>query len=193
MEERQLTEKESLDLITKMIQSTREKVVRNAGTPLLVWGYSTVIISVAVWYMVSTTGNYLWNLLWFLMGISGLCYGYSLRRQKQVKTHTYIDRVLSTVWWVLGITTMVMSVVTFLAKVPILFVVLLLIGVGITISGFLIRCVAMIIGGILGTLSSLLFLWVTGVDMYLAFAVAFVLLCVIPGHILNYETRHVHV
>ena len=43
MEERKLNEKESLELITRMIQNTKDRMAENSGTPFLLWGYVTVI------------------------------------------------------------------------------------------------------------------------------------------------------
>ena len=45
MENKKLNEKESLELISQMIQNTRTRVEKDGGTPFLIWGYGTVIIS----------------------------------------------------------------------------------------------------------------------------------------------------
>ena len=37
MDNKKLNEQESLELITQMIQNTKFKMVKNAGTPFLVW------------------------------------------------------------------------------------------------------------------------------------------------------------
>ena len=39
MEDRKLNERESLELITRMIKETQENVARHAAYPLLIWGY----------------------------------------------------------------------------------------------------------------------------------------------------------
>ena len=61
MEERKLNEKESLELITRMIQNTKDRMAENSGTPFLLWGYVTVIISLLVWFLLKeraiTIGN----------------------------------------------------------------------------------------------------------------------------------------
>ena len=67
MENKKLNEKESLELISQMIQNTRTRVEKDGGTPFLIWGYGTVIISLLVWYMVASTGKYEWQYLWFLL------------------------------------------------------------------------------------------------------------------------------
>ena len=67
MDEKGLTGKESLELITRMIQETQNNVARYAAYPLLIWGYLTVAISIVVWAVISEYQygeiNYLWWLL----------------------------------------------------------------------------------------------------------------------------------
>ena len=45
MEDRKLSEKESLELISRMIQETQESKARYEAYPLLIWGYTTIVIS----------------------------------------------------------------------------------------------------------------------------------------------------
>lgn len=50
MEDRKLSEKESLELISRMIQETQESKARYEAYPLLIWGYTTIVISLCIWY-----------------------------------------------------------------------------------------------------------------------------------------------
>ena len=43
MEDRKLEAAESLELIGRMIENTRSRIVRNSGRPLLAWGYATIV------------------------------------------------------------------------------------------------------------------------------------------------------
>ena len=42
MEDKQLNAAESIALISRMIDNTRNRMLRNSGRPFLVWGYVTV-------------------------------------------------------------------------------------------------------------------------------------------------------
>lgn len=46
--EKVLNEKESLDLIVKTIEQTRRRVEKNAGLPMLIFGYLSVLTSLVV-------------------------------------------------------------------------------------------------------------------------------------------------
>ena len=50
MEDKRISEKESLELIARMIRETQDNTARYAAYPLLIWGYTTVAISLVVWY-----------------------------------------------------------------------------------------------------------------------------------------------
>lgn len=49
MEEKRLDAAESLALIERMIENTRNDMERNAGRPFLVWGYVTLLTTLLVW------------------------------------------------------------------------------------------------------------------------------------------------
>ena len=60
-----LNEEESMALIAQMIRNTQRKMERGAGTPILVWGYATILATLAVWAGLKFTNDprmeYLWS------------------------------------------------------------------------------------------------------------------------------------
>ena len=82
----------------------------------------------------------------------------------------------------------------FVESFPILFLVVLLISAGTAMTGLIIRFTPLIISGFAGMiLSSLCLILRTSLDSILVFAALFLLVQVIPGHILNYKSRKSHV
>ena len=71
MEEKQLEARESIELISRMIQNTRTRLERNAGRPFLIWGYTTVGISLLNYGFAITGVNSAWSLTWFLIPVIG--------------------------------------------------------------------------------------------------------------------------
>ena len=57
MNDRVLNEKESLELIAQMIQNTKSRMTRNSGAPFLIWGYTTIIVSLLVWFLLFFAEN----------------------------------------------------------------------------------------------------------------------------------------
>lgn len=67
MEDRKLSEKESLDIITQMINSSKRNMKVGSGNVLLYWGYFTVLLSVVISSLIVYTQNYIWSWGWMLM------------------------------------------------------------------------------------------------------------------------------
>ena len=99
MEEKNLSGNESLELIARMIRSTREGLKVGAGNTFLYFGYFTTILSVLLFLLVFFTQNKIWAYGWFLMFVFwGIM---EVRRRKKLKQETvvtYTDTVLAKVW-----------------------------------------------------------------------------------------------
>ena len=188
MEDKKLNEQESLELIARMIQNTQAKLQRSAGTPFLAWGYLTALLAVLIWWIEGSTGNPMWQGLWFLLpAIAFPITLYSSRKQQRM-VRTYIDRVVSCVWIVFGLGGFILSCASFfLWTIPILFVILLMMGMGTALTGLIIRMPVVTACGTLGALLSLGCLFIPGIDSLLFFAVSFLVMMVIPGHVLNHK------
>lgn len=191
MEDKIMNEKESLELITRMIQNTRMRVEKNGGTPFLIWGYTTVIVSLLVWFMVTSTNRYEWHYLWFLLPAFGIPATFWANRKSEVVVKTYVDRVVNYIWMVFGSVGFLVSCIALLYPIPILFIVLLLMGMGVLLTGMVIDSKVAVIGGLFGVLFSFACIWVTGINQILVFAPAFIFIMIIPGHIINHAAgRH---
>lgn len=193
MEDRKLDAAESLALIGRMIENTRSRMVRNAGRPVLAWGYATAATLIAVWAAVSCTGDVRWNYLWFMLPLLGGALMYFTRpKAAEGSVHTYVDRVLDLIWSVIGPATLLISTlaICFVVRFPVAFTVLLMIGLGTTINNLIIGFKPGVAGGIAGIVLASVSLVVTGNWHAGLFLAAFVLMTIIPGHILSYRYRH---
>ena len=185
MDNKTMNEQQSIDLFNEMIQISKFKMVKNAGTPFLVWGYMTVMTSLLVWYLLKETGNYYWQFLWLLMAAVSYPVTIYNQRKKQRMAKTYIDRIVGYVWVVFGLCGLLISCVSMIYwSLPILFVILLMMGMGTTLTGLIINMKLVTVSGVLGIFASLGCLYIDKFDQILLFALAFVFMMVIPGHYL---------
>lgn len=185
-----IDEKASLELITRMIRNTQSHMEGNEGIPSLVWGYVTLAVTAAVWCAVHFTGNDYWHFLWFAIPVLGTILMIIFRKHQPDTIHTYIDKALCYVWIVLGAACLIFSVLSFFANMNILSTVLLLIGAGTAITGLIIKYLPIAIGGMVSIILSTLLLFCHTFDSYLLiFAIAFIAMCIIPGHCLNHTAR----
>ncbi len=103
MEERKLTEKESLEVITSMISRTKERYMMGDGNIMLMWGYLILTVTALIWILIATTHNQQWNWLWFAIWIGGIITPI-MSRKKQIKSgvKSYSDKIMSRIWSTVG-------------------------------------------------------------------------------------------
>lgn len=191
MQDRPLNEKESLELISRMIRNTQQRMEEGSGTMFLIWGYTTVIVTMLVWGLLMKTGNYQWQWLWFLLPVTGniLSVVYTKKREKKPRVSTYVDKVISYIWIVLGITGFLLSAVSILHRLPILFIIVLIMGIGTTLTGLIVRFRPLVVSGIVGMVLSVVLSFLSWKIQMPVFASIFIIMMIIPGHYLNYKSR----
>lgn len=190
MEERRINEKESLELIARMIKETQENTARHAAYPFLTWGYSTIIVALAVWYVFLQTGSYQAHYLWLALPVIAVPLTfYFVRKDERKGVKNYIDRITSQIWMVFGVVGGLLSACGFAGKVDILFLVPLLMAMGTTLSGCVSKYRPLVVSGAVGILLSFSMLFIHGADRLLAFALLFAVMMVVPGHILNQRMK----
>ncbi len=194
MEERPLNEKESLELISQMIRNTQLRLEKVHALPFLSFGYTTAVISVAVWYALKNTHNPSWNLLWLLIPVIGYGIMMLANKKSQRTARTFVDKAVDYVWYVCGVAVIAASFTPTLWKhVPILFVVALVMSIATTITGLITKVKLMTVSGGIAILLSLILPSIERLDSILFFGAIFIIMQVIPGHILYYKGKKNHV
>lgn len=201
MEERRLTEKESLALIAEMIQNTKNRIQVGDGNHMLIWGYVSVAVAIIVYSILMLTAEPLWNWLWFLIPVIG----YPLlfvekRRQKSVPTaKTYVDKVSAGIWRIVGalaVVGMLLCVVFMFSGyncwIIMMIYAFVVVGFGIAVQGIVIYEKSLVAGGMFSIIAGSVVTCCAicriplTVDWVLPlYIVAFVLMLIVPGHIIN--------
>ena len=185
MEEKKLTGAESLEV--------------GSGNKFLLYGYSAVALSVAVFLLVRFTGDPRWNFAWFLMFIPGMVDAAASRKRRPAVV-TYMDGVLSGMWWIVGalffLTVIVLCAMAFVYSVAD-FSLMLPLGLlyacfGTSVTGIVIKepwLVCMPLVGFVAAVGMLVSyaLLVDDCRLYwgLWFGLSFLVMMVVPGHIIN--------
>lgn len=206
MEDKKLTEQESLELITTMIRRTRERYIGD-GNIMLMWGYLTVTVAILVWVMLVLTHHPAWNYLWFLIMIVGGILTPVMARKEQSERgmKSYSDRLTSQIWTVIGYT----SIAAALMCVAFLLVDgvdswMMMLGFALTlvpfaeiVQGIVVNEKSMIVGGSIGLLIGIFTeCCIAGrVTLYAVwfmplFILAFAAMFIVPGHVINYKAKH---
>ncbi len=191
--DRPLNAAENIALVGRMIDNTRSRMVRNAGRPFLIWGYATVVTTLAVWAAYALFPGRNWYYLWLLLPVFGTALSLlTMPKADDGRVYTFIDRVIGQVWLVMGLTAWFVSLLSVFGDmpVPILFVILLMMGMGTAITGLVIRFVPAAVGGAAAIVLAPVSLAATGYWVPALFIAGFVAMMIVPGHILNYKSNH---
>ncbi len=205
MEDRKLTERESLEVITSMIAITRKRYIGD-GRIMLMWGYLTVAVSALVWTLLVSTHNPAWNWLWYLIWIVGgtLTPIMARKEEREKGVRNYSDTLSSRIWSTVGFSAIAATAVclAFLLAKGIdtwsaMFVFALVIVPFAEIAqGIVIKETSLIAGGAVGLLTGLFTTACIAGHVALnvtwfmpAFIIAFVAMMIVPGHILNRKAR----
>ena len=204
MEEKKLTERESLELISQMIRSTRENMEVGSGNQFLAWGYFSALLSVLLFVLVTSTGNNVWALGWFAMfafwGILKF-----VQRGRKTPVVTYTDRVVIQVWQEIGalfiLTVLVIIALTFVygrgdfsLMLPLA---LLYCGIGTSITGIVIKETWATYSPLVAFVFAIYMLasYAIGeahvLHWYLYFGLSFVFMMIVPGHIINRKAKQI--
>lgn len=203
MEERLLNEKESLELITQMINSSKKNMEIGQGNYLLVWGYFTTALSIILFTLIALTHNMIWSWGWMLMFVMWPIMSYR-QRQKPPRVVTYTDKVISQVWQVMGwmfiVTFLTIGIIEFSFARYIDFILMLPLsliycGIGVSITGIIIQERWMTYTPLIAFIIAIYMLTMLMIGekattlWYLYFGLSFVFMMIIPGHIVNHKAK----
>ena len=206
MEDRKINEQESLEIITTMIERTKQRYMLGDGNILLMWGYLAVITCILVWLAVAITHNPIFNWLWFLMAIIGGIATPIMARRKKTKEgmKSYSDRIVSQIWTIVGIcggasaiACLGFSLIGGVHTWSMMFAYsLIIVPMAEITQGFIIREKSFVAGGVIGILTGIIFICcIAGqIPLYASwcmpmFIIAFICMMIIPGHVLNHKAK----
>ena len=207
MEERKLNEKESLELIARMISNTRSRLQTDNGNVYLLWGYTSVAVALLIYAIGFFSTHPGWNFLWFLIWvIGGTLTGHILKKEKEKEApKSYTDRLTGGLWSIVGYCALIATTLCLYFMLfrgsdcwPLLLVFsLFVIGFATSMQGIILKEKSLIYGGGIGMLAGgwvtcclmagipLLNTWMTPL-----FIISFICMMIVPGHLIN---RKAHV
>lgn len=213
MREQQIDEHRSLEIISKMIADTSAHIDNESGKYFLLWGYTTVIVSLFEYVaQLLHLPMHLCLWAWWLIPIVGGIGTIILNRRAGVaRPKSYVDRSISAVWMVFGLSFGMAFIAALVYGANILFLTAMLMGMGTVITGKICQHKVLTVAGMAGMVLSLLIpaghlllreyataLRESGIAHVEAifyiemviFAAVFLVMMVIPGHILYNRARH---
>lgn len=202
MEEKKFIEKESLELISQMIQATRKNLVKGQGNYFIIYGYTAAILSIIIYTLLCITHTPWWWAGWFLMFLPVIVLAFKGKRNSPTVV-TYTDSMVNKVWQVVGtlfsLTVLVMLALSllvgkcdFMLMLPLC---LLYASIGTAITGLVIRekCLSYtpFAGFVFAIYMLMNYTINNSIDIRwnLYFGLSFIIMMIIPGHVLNNKSE----
>lgn len=193
-EERTLNPQESLRVIRETIDLAKHSFREN-GFHFLLWGWLVVIASAANYYFAEIQPVPRPEMAWMVMVVVGVPVAliYEWRRGKREKVDNLVRDWYGLVWLGFAISMMIaIPTVTRGGLSPIPFI-LVLVGYGTFMSGALLRFIPLFIGAAVMWAGALWCMFLTPSQHLLVQAGSAVLGYLIPGYLLNAQSRRSHV
>ena len=202
MVEKRMTEKESLEIITKMIERTKVRYSLGDGNILLMWGYLIVVVSLLVWGLLWLTRNNACNWCWFLIPlVGGIATSLMAKKKHEAGAAiSYSDRIISRLWTAVGLSFLLLTIFCLFFTyalsvdcwVAMLVYCLIVTPAAEMVNGIVLKEASMQWGGAIALVIGLFTLCCVtgGIVLYASwfmplFIIAFIVMMIIPGHIIN--------
>ncbi|MEG0162339.1 MAG: hypothetical protein RSF93_03225 [Mucinivorans sp.] len=190
MEDKTLNSEQSIELITRMIAQTRQKLERGGGTTFLVWGYTSFVVALTVYVTYELMGLRWAPWLWWCIPVLGWSLHYFTRHTRVQTVRTYVDKMISYVWIVTGAVALIYPTVgmfNWVAGAMIIPVESIILSMATILTGAFLAFRPLVVGGSIALALSFLMFWMPSYEVI--FAAMFLVAMIIPGHILNYRAR----
>lgn len=148
MNTRDLTPSESLEVITRMIRQSERRIERQFYLPYLIWGWLTLIVGVTVYLLIPEYGNSAF-FAWLALPVLGILLSILTSRKVEGGLNK-IDKIIDTVWTVIGVNVILSSFVA----LPPFFIIMLLLGIAQAIAGFALGVKVLKVTSILGLVAA---------------------------------------
>ena len=192
METNEMTPEKSLQVISDAIAKSRRDFEKNAGAPMVLWGVVVLLFSVVVWIMLRTTGNLMWNCLWFGIPVVGWPLSHFCLKDKCVKgAKNFVNDTVAQIWISYGIFAVVIALVlVFVTPEYIAGITMALLGYGTAMTGMVLKNNYITVGGFITGISCVAALFlIRSVDMTAIFIVASIVSLILPGIMINRKNR----
>lgn len=175
---KEMTANESLALIAETMNNNRREIVRHSGKYFVMWGILLTVFSLLVYILWKTTGNAVWNNLWFALPVVGFPLARLLRsKENPVRAENYISRINGGIWGTFGLFACSIALFTVLfgvigdnplaslvAGASLTAMIVLLFGMAETISGIVLKNWAIKIAGFLTGIGGVAIYYITGAN-----------------------------
>ena len=191
MEEKIITEQESLAIIQNMMNKTKEQLFDNSNLFLL-WGFAAFICTITQYILIKTNVQDS-EAVWIAMPIIAIIHIYVvIKQRKKIKIQTYNGNAISALWTAIGFSFICITFFS-VTKINILPSIVLLYAIGTFVTGKIIDFKPLVIGGLICFLLSIAIAFIKYENQLLVMAAAILISYIIPGFLLKKDFKNQNV
>jgi len=191
MEEKNITEQESLAIIQEMIGKSRQQLV-DRSKYFFMWGFAVLGCAILQYVLLKINPErHDTDKVWVLMPVLAVIHfvmAFKDRKQEKVITHT--TNATGALWLALGIGFFILAFLATRLSFEILPLLILFYGIGTFVTGKIIQFTPLVFGGISCFILSVAVTYVHGPEQLLILALSVTTSYIIPGILLKKEFRN---
>lgn len=202
MEDKKLTPQQSMDLITQMIESTKQRVAMPDIKISVMWAVLTILTAATVLTVSLISYNPYINLVWFAIPVIGLPLTFIMAKRAGCSkgAKTAIDTISDGIWKTVGMIAIALTIICLIfnmlghpaAWLAMFYYAFIVVGFGAAMQGIILKESSYIFGGIFSILAGfvvialnichipLLIVWV--LPLYI---ICFLLMFIVPAFIIR--------
>lgn len=183
--EKQLSEKESLQLINRMIHEAKGYFYES-GMAALVYGFSILLCSVLAWLRDRHNIDFPFHPFYILVPVFFIQSFIQIREEKKKKAKTFTDEAIDYVWTGYFLSVFAAFCASFAGfTYLIISIVLLLTGLAVFLTGMISKFKYHIVTSFITWLLAVVSFFIQNENIYMLLAVTAIMVWIIPGFILN--------
>ena len=192
MEEKQLSEKESLQLISRMIYEAKNYFYET-GMPALIYGFTVLICSLLTYAVDKQFITFPFHPFYIFVPVFFIQAWIQYKEEKKKKAKTFTDEAIDYVWMGFFLSAIAAFSATFAGLGYIVIsIILFLTGFAAFLTGMIAKFKYDIIVSFLVWLLGIISFFMLNPNIYLLLATAAILVWIIPGFILNATFKKLH-
>ncbi len=186
MEERNITEQESLAIIQEMINKSKKQLT-DRSKYFMMWGVAVFACAIIQYFLLRNLQPHT-QMVWLSMPVLAVIQLFlSIRDRKKEKVLSHNTAAIGSVWLALGISFFMLAFLSSRISFDMFPFLILLYGIGTFITGRIIQFKPLIFGGLACFILCVLITYVEGPEKLLILALSVLLSYIIPGILLKRE------
>lgn len=191
MEEKNITEQESLAIIQEMISKSKQQLI-DRSKYFFMWGIAVSVCALVQYFLLKSAAPnsdpYHSSRVWLLMPVLAIIHiAIAYNDRKKVKVLSYNTNAIGSLWMALGIAFFILAFIANKNTVDMLPFLILFYGIGNFVSGRILQFKPSIYGGIACFILSVIVNYIDGPEKLLILALSVIIAYIIPGILLKRE------